>query len=219
MSEFETLADLKKDLGDKLKARREDAAQHAFRERPDRAGRRRTWRGRRHPDAMVDAEAEKLVNNYAQRVTSQGIPFDQYLAMMGMTMEQMKEQAKESALKQVQSDLALGAIVDAEKDRSHRRGGRGRIIKRLAEQYNMTEEQLKKVLIAETDLKRHGAVEKAARVVFDSAKTGKAPAKKKAAKKKADAEAEGEEKPKRTRKATKKDEEKSEEKSEEKTEG
>ena len=50
------------------------------------------------------------------------------------------------------------------------------------------------------DLKRDLCRQKAARVVFDSAKTGKAPAKKKAAKKKADAEAEGEEKPKRTRK-------------------
>ena len=164
------------------------------------------------PDAMVDAEAEKLVNNYAQRVTSQGIPFDQYLAMMGMTMEQMKEQAKESALKQVQSDLALGAIVDAEKIEVTDEEVEAEI-KRLAEQYNMTEEQLKKVLIVE-DLKRDLCRQKAARVVFDSAKTGKAPAKKKAAKKKADAEAEGEEKPKRTRKATKKDEEKSEEKTE-----
>ena len=36
------------------------------------------------------------INNYAQRVTSQGMPFEQYLAMMGMTMEQMKEQAKMS---------------------------------------------------------------------------------------------------------------------------
>ena len=215
VSEFETLADLKKDLGDKLKARREDAAQHAF----ENALIEQVVENMEVeiPDAMVDAEAEKLVNNYAQRVTSQGIPFDQYLAMMGMTMEQMKEQAKESALKQVQSDLALGAIVDAEKIEVTDEEVEAEI-KRLAEQYNMTEEQLKKVLIVE-DLKRDLCRQKAARVVFDSAKTGKAPAKKKAAKKKADAEAEGEEKPKRTRKATKKDEEKSEEKSEEKTEG
>ena len=210
VSEFETLADLKKDLGDKLKARREDAAQHAF----ENALIEQVVENMEVeiPDAMVDAEAEKLVNNYAQRVTSQGIPFDQYLAMMGMTMEQMKEQAKESALKQVQSDLALGAIVDAEKIEVTDEEVEAEI-KRLAEQYNMTEEQLKKVLIVE-DLKRDLCRQKAARVVFDSAKTGKAPAKKKAAKKKADAEAEGEEKPKRTRKATKKDEEKSEEKTE-----
>lgn len=210
VSEFETLADLKKDLGDKLKARREDAAQHAF----ENALIEQVVENMEVeiPEAMVDAEAEKLVNNYAQRVTSQGIPFDQYLAMMGMTMEQMKEQAKESALKQVQSDLALGAIVDAEKIEVTDEEVEDEI-KRLAEQYNMTEEQLKKVLIVE-DLKRDLCRQKAAHVVFDSAKTGKAPAKKKTTKKKADAETEGEEKPKRTRKTTKKDEEKSEEKTE-----
>ena len=210
VSEFETLADLKKDLGDKLKARREDAAQHAFED----ALIEQVVENMEVeiPEAMVDAEAEKLVNNYAQRVTSQGIPFDQYLAMMGMTMEQMKEQAKESALKQVQSDLALGAIVDAEKIEVTDEEVEAEI-KRLAEQYNMTEEQLKKVLIVE-DLKRDLCRQKAAHVVFDSAKTGKAPAKKKTTKKKADAETEGEEKPKRTRKTTKKDEEKSEEKTE-----
>lgn len=210
VSEFETLADLKKDLGDKLKARREDAAQHAF----ENALIEQVVENMEVeiPEAMVDAEAEKLVNNYAQRVTSQGIPFDQYLAMMGMTMEQMKEQAKESALKQVQSDLALGAIVDAEKIEVTDEEVEAEI-KRLAEQYNMTEEQLKKVLIVE-DLKRDLCRQKAAHVVFDSAKTGKAPAKKKTTKKKADAETEGEEKPKRTRKTTKKDEEKSEEKTE-----
>lgn len=210
VSEFETLADLKKDLGDKLKTRREDAAQHAF----ENALIEQVVENMEVeiPEAMVDAEAEKLVNNYAQRVTSQGIPFDQYLAMMGMTMEQMKEQAKESALKQVQSDLALGAIVDAEKIEVTDEEVEAEI-KRLAEQYNMTEEQLKKVLIVE-DLKRDLCRQKAAHVVFDSAKTGKAPAKKKTTKKKADAETEGEEKPKRTRKTTKKDEEKSEEKTE-----
>ena len=210
VSEFETLADLKKDLGNKLKARREDAAQHAF----ENALIEQVVENMEVeiPEAMVDAEAEKLVNNYAQRVTSQGIPFDQYLAMMGMTMEQMKEQAKESALKQVQSDLALGAIVDAEKIEVTDEEVEAEI-KRLAEQYNMTEEQLKKVLIVE-DLKRDLCRQKAAHVVFDSAKTGKAPAKKKTTKKKADAETEGEEKPKRTRKTTKKDEEKSEEKTE-----
>ena len=210
VSEFETLADLKKDLGDKLKARREDAAQHAF----ENALIEQVVENMEVeiPEAMVDAEAEKLVNNYAQRVTSQGIPFDQYLAMMGMTMEQMKEQAKESALKQVQSDLALGAIVDAEKIEVTDEEVEAEI-KRLAEQYNMTEEQLKKVLIVE-DLKRDLCRQKAAHVVFDSAKTGKAPAKKKTTKKKADAETESEEKPKRTRKTTKKDEEKSEEKTE-----
>lgn len=210
VSEFDTLEELKKDLGEKLKARREDAAQHAF----ENALIEQVVENMEVeiPDAMVDYEADKMVNNYAQRVTSQGIPFDQYLAMMGMTMEQMKEQAKEGALKQVQSDLALSAIVEAEKIEVTDEETDAEI-KRLAEQYKMTEEQLKSAIILD-DLKHDLCRQKAAHVVFDSAKTGKAPAKKKTTKKKADAESEGEEKPKRTRKTAKKDEEKAEEKTE-----
>ena len=72
VSEFDTLEELKKDLGEKLKARREDAAQHAF----ENALIEQVVENMEVeiPDAMVDYEADKMVNNYAQRVTSQVSP-------------------------------------------------------------------------------------------------------------------------------------------------
>ena len=195
VSEFDTLEAFKKDLADKVKARKETSAENMFKN----ALIQQVVENMEVeiPDAMVDYEADKLVNNYAQRVTSQGMPFEQYLAMMGMTMEQMKEQAKEQALYQVQSDLALGAIVEAEKIEISDEDVDA-AIKRLAEQYGMTEEQVKSALNIE-DLKKDLAREKAANTVFDSAKVGKS----------------AEEKPKRTRKTTKKAAEKAEEKTEE----
>ena len=195
VSEFDTLEAFKKDLADKVKARKETSAENMFKN----ALIQQVVENMEVeiPDAMVDYEADKLVNNYAQRVTSQGMPFEQYLAMMGMTMEQMKEQAKEQALHQVQSDLALGAIVEAEKIEISDEDVDA-AIKRLAEQYGMTEEQVKSALNIE-DLKKDLAREKAANTVFDSAKVGKSV----------------EEKPKRTRKTTKKAAEKAEEKTEE----
>lgn len=195
VSEFDTLEAFKKDLADKVKARKETSAENMFKN----ALIQQVVENMEVeiPDAMVDYEADKLVNNYAQRVTSQGMPFEQYLAMMGMTMEQMKEQAKEQALHQVQSDLALGAIVEAEKIEISDEDVDA-AIKRLAEQYGMTEEQVKSALNIE-DLKKDLAREKAANTVFDSAKVGKSAA----------------EKPKRTRKTTKKAAEKAEEKTEE----
>ena len=195
VSEFDTLEAFKKDLADKVKARKETSAENMFKN----ALIQQVVENMEVeiPDAMVDYEADKLVNNYAQRVTSQGMPFEQYLAMMGMTMEQMKEQAKEQALHQVQSDLALGAIVEAEKIEISDEDVDA-AIKRLAEQYGMTEEQVKSALNIE-DLKKDLAREKAATTVLDSAKVGKS----------------AEEKPKRTRKTTKKAAEKAEEKTEE----
>lgn len=82
VSEFETLAELRKDLGDKLKERREKTAEDAFKEAllEQAAGNMEAD----IPDDMVDYQAGKMVEDYERRVTSQGISFDNYLQMMGM---------------------------------------------------------------------------------------------------------------------------------------
>ena len=160
------------------------------------------------PDAMVDYQAEKLLNSYAQRITSQGIPFENYLSMMGMSMDDMKAQSAEAALHQVQHDLALGAIVKAEHIEITDEELEAEL-GRLAGQYQMELDDVKKAVNAD-DVKADLAEKKAADLIFDSAKVGKAPAKKAAKKtaKKAE-EAEGEEKPKKaTRKKKADDEEK-----------
>ena len=164
VSEFDTLEAFRASLAEKLKERREESAKNSFRN----ALMEQVVANMEVeiPDAMVDYEADKLVNNYAQRVASQGIAFEQYLAMMGMTMDQVKEQAKESALKQVQSDLALGAIVAAENIEVTDEEADAKL-KELALQYGMPDEELRKVLLAD-DLKKDMCREKAAEVVFST---------------------------------------------------
>ena len=95
VSEFDTLADFKKDLGEKLKERRETQNQRDF----EAALMEQVMDNMEVeiPDAMVEYEADNLVNDMAQRIQAQGIPFDQYLAMTGMTMDIMREQAKAAA--------------------------------------------------------------------------------------------------------------------------
>ena len=220
VSEFDTLADFKKDLGDKLKERRETQAQRDF----EAALMEQVMSNMEVeiPDAMVDYEADQLVNDMAQRIQAQGIPFEQYLSMMGMTVDMMREQAKAAAMERVRRDLALGAIVAAENitvsDEEIEEE-----YKRLAEQYHMELDKVKEAVDAE-GIRKEQSYHKAEHVVYDSAKVGKAPAKKKASsKKKAEDAAEGEEKPKKTtRKTTKKKAEEpaeaAEEKAEEKTE-
>lgn len=202
VSEFETLADFKKDLGDKLTERREADAQRAYESSLlEQVTDNMTVE---IPDAMVDYRVDQMVNDYANRVTSQGISFEQYLQMMGMTVADMRSQAREGALRQVQVDLALGAIAaaenieisDEEKDEEY---------KRMSEQYGMTVEQVK-AAVHEDDLIADLKSKKASELIFSTATVGKAPAKK-------DAE-DGEEKPKKT--AAKKTAAKTEETAEEK---
>ncbi len=179
VSEFETLAELRKDLGDKLAQRREKQARSAFEEALlDQVTEDMTVE---IPDPMVEYRAQQMIEDYSQRITSQGISFEQYLAMTGMTVDILKAQAMEGALRQVKTDLALGAIAAAEKlevteaDIDAECG-------RLADQYGMKAEEVKKIVPLE-DLKKDLRNQKAANVIFDSAKVGKAPAKKAPAKK------------------------------------
>ena len=193
VSEFDTLDEFKKDLGDKLKERRQTQADRAYEDAlMDQVVEALEVE---LPDAMVDYRAEQMVQDYAQRITSQGIPFEKYLEMTGQTMDRMKEQAKESAIKQIKYEMAMDAVAAAE----------GIVIsdeeldaeyQSLADQYKMELDQVKALASAEdvrTTLLRRKAID----VVKDSAKVGKAkkPAAKKAAKETEDETAE--EKPKK----------------------
>ena len=204
VSEFDTLADFKKDLADKLTERRENQAKQAF----EAAILEQVMSNMEVeiPDAMVEFEAENLVNDMAQRIQAQGIPFEQYMAMTGMTMDLMREQAKIAALERVRRDLALNAVVAAENIRISDEELEAEY-KNLADQYHMELDKVKEIVSAD-DIRKDLALKKAEQVIYDSAKVGKAPAKKKTTKKKAEdaeaGEAEGEEKPKKRRTTKKK---------------
>ena len=201
VSEFDTLDAFKKDLADKLTKRREEQAERTF----QAAVMEQVMNNMEVdiPDAMVEFEADNMVNDMAQRIQSQGIPFDQYLSMMGMNMNMMHEQAKAAAMERVRRDLALGAVVDAEQIAISDEEVEEEY-KRLAEEYHMELDKVKQAVEAENVCKEL-SVKKAEQLIYDSAKAGKGPAKKKAAAKKteekAEEPAEGEAKPKRTRKA------------------
>ncbi|MCI9269140.1 MAG: trigger factor, partial [Lawsonibacter sp.] len=205
VSEFETLADFRKDLGDKLLERKKAQAQADFEN--DIMEQLVENMECEIPDGMVESQTDRLMDDYAMRLQSQGIPMDQYMSMMGMTPEMMRASAKPSALKQVQMELALTAVAKAENIEVSDEEYEAEIAK-LAEQYSMEADQVKAVVTADT-LKKDLSLRKASELVLSSAKEGKA--KKKAAPKKAaKKEDEGEEKPKRTR-AKKKTEEPAEE--------
>lgn len=188
VSEFETLAELRADLSAKLKERREKAAEDAFKEAllEQATGNMEAD----IPDDMVDYQAGKMVEDYERRVTSQGIPFDNYLQMMGMTRQQLREQAMEGALRQVRTTLTLQAIAKAEKIQVSQEE-KDAEIKRLAEQYSMPEEQVRSA-VADKDLESDLSNQKAAEVIYSTAKAGKAAAKKAAPKKAKKAEEEPE---------------------------
>ena len=216
VSEFETLADFKKDLGEKLKQRREAQAESAF----ESAVLEQLIDNLEAeiPDGMVETQLDKVMDEYAMRMQSQGMAMNDYLKMMGMTPEMMRASTKPSALRQVQLELALDAVAAAENMEITDEDCAKEITK-LAKQYNITEDQVKAALSMDM-LKHDLRLQKANDFVVAQAVVGEAPKKEEAAeekaekpkrtsKKAAEESAEGEEKPKRTRK--KKTEESTEE--------
>ena len=202
VSEFETLADFRKDLGEKLLERKKGQAQAEF----ENAIMEQLVEGMECeiPDGMVEVQVDRIMDDYAMRIQNQGMRVDDYMSMMGMTPEMMRTSARPAALKQVQMELALTAVAKAEGLEVSDEEYEAEITK-LSEQYNMPVEQVKAV-VAQEALKQDMLLRKASRVVLDSAKAAKKTAAKKTAKKAEESEA----KPKRTR-AKKTEEPKTEE--------
>ena len=209
VSEFETLEAFRKDLGDKLLERRKAQAQSDF----ENAVMEQLVDGMECeiPDGMVDVRVDRLMEDYAMRLQSQGMRMEDYLKMMGMTPEMMRASARPSALRQLQTELALEAVAKAEGTETTDEEYEAEVAK-LAEQYNFTAEQVKAAVSAE-DLKRELALKKANELVVSKAKAGKA---KKSSKKEEGAEKKPAAKKTTTKKASAKKEEKAEDAGQEK---
>ena len=203
VSEFDTLKDLKADLKKKITEERQRAADHAFENAlMEQVAANITAD---IPDAMVETQCRQFLDNFKMQIAQSGIPYDQYLKMTGMTEEQLIADAKEPAERQVRVDLSVAAIIKAENIEVTDEDVEAEY-KKLAEQYNMDLETVKKYLPAD-QTKEQLANQKAVEVVVESA-TATKPEKKKPAKKD-EAEAEGEEKPAKkpaAKKSAKKDE-------------
>ena len=141
VSEFDTLEEFKKDLGEKLKARRQEQA------------------GREFEAAVIDALMEKLECDVPQAM------IDYRSEKM---LEDMRAQSKTAAERTVRSDLALEAVAaaegfeisDAEVDEE---------IGKMAEQYSMEVDKVKAVVNPD-DVRHDLLVRKALELVKDSVK-------------------------------------------------
>jgi len=122
------------------------------------------------PEPMLKTQQERLVDEFAQMVSSQGIPFEQYLQYTGETREKMVEDRKEQAEKRIRSSLCLEQIVKEENitvsDEEYEEE-----LKKQAEAYGMDLETVKHYYNGEAAdrMKEDLAVQKALKLVADSA--------------------------------------------------
>ena len=198
VSEFETLEAFKKDLADKLAASRQEKAERDYEEAiiEQLIANMEV----EVPETMIDIQVDKMMDDFSNRISAQGMKMEEYLQMMGMNVEMMRMSARPNAEKQVKVELALFAVAEAEKFEVTEDEVQAEIA-RLAELYKLEVEQVKQFIGAGEELARDMKLKKASDFVFENAKVGKAPAKKAAAKKAAPKAAEGEEKKPAAKKA------------------
>ena len=112
-SEFDTLDELKNSIKEKLEHENKHRAEHEI---EDAAIKAVTDAAEVDiPSGMVDTEIDNMVRDIETRLSYQGMRLDQYLQMMGKTMEDFRKENEEQAKNAVKTRLTLEAIVNAEK--------------------------------------------------------------------------------------------------------
>lgn len=102
------------------------------------------------PKVMVDGQVDNMINDFAQRLSYQGMSMDMYLQYTGQSLDQMKEIYSEQAEKQVRGSLVLEAISKAEGIEVSPEELELNLVD-MAKKYNMETDKLKE-LISEPEL-------------------------------------------------------------------
>ena len=143
VSEFETLAEYKEDVKKKLAEKKETEAKNM---KEDAVVDAIIAEAQMEiPDAMVETQQRQMVEDFAQRIQSQGITMDQYMQFTGVTAAKLMDQVKPQALKRIQSRLVLEAVVAAEEMTATEEEFDAEVAK-MAEAYKMEADKVKELL-------------------------------------------------------------------------
>ena len=169
VSEFDTMAEYREDVKKKLQERKENAAKGT---KEDEAIQKIIDKSKMEiPEAMIDMQAEGMIDEFAQRIAAQGMSFDQYLQLSGMTVDKLKEQVRPEALQRIQSSLILEQIAKEENIEASDEDVDAEIEK-MASMYGMKAEDLKNYMgdSEKESMKRDIAVKKAVEFVMANVK-------------------------------------------------
>ena len=113
ISEFDTVEEYKADL---LKQKTEEVEANAKNIRMDRALEAAAANAKVDvPEVMVNNAIDEQIRNMDNNMRSQGLQLEQYLQMLGQSLDDFKDSMRPDAEKDVLKSLVLEAIVEAEK--------------------------------------------------------------------------------------------------------
>lgn len=108
VSRFQTLQELRSDIENRLKDNAAMKAQQDFKQQVVDA-----VAGDAQvdiPQPMVERQLDHMLHEFQHTLSQQGLELEQYLQLSGKTIEQVREDLKETAAKRVRTDLVLEAV-------------------------------------------------------------------------------------------------------------
>ncbi|WP_027964621.1 trigger factor [Halalkalibacillus halophilus] len=123
------------------------------------------------PQAMVDSELDRMMQEFEQRLQMQGMTLDMYFQFSGQDENALKDQMKEDAAKRVRTNLTLEAISEKENLEVTEEDIQQQL-EEMASMYQTDIEQLKQMLGGNTDaLTEDLKLKKAIDFLVENAKT------------------------------------------------
>jgi trigger factor len=111
-SEFDTLEELKTSVKEKLETENKNKAKYETEDSAVKAVCDATEID--IPSGMIETEIDNMVKDIETRLKYQGLQLEQYLSMMGKTMEEFRKEYEEQATASVKSRLVLEEIIKKE---------------------------------------------------------------------------------------------------------
>ncbi len=169
VSEFSTMDEFRADVRKKL----EEAAKNKAQVETENAVVEKAIENAEFdiPDAMVEANVDTLVNDFAQRLSYQGLNMETYLKYTGMSMDAIRENFKPDAVKKISGSLVLMAIKNAEGIETGEEELELHLVD-MAKKYNMELDKLKELLgdKEKENIKQDLAIQKTITMLVNNAK-------------------------------------------------
>ena len=170
VSEFDTLKELKASIKEKKQAQNDDKAKHEIESLAIEAVAANTKID--IPSGMIETEIDAMIRDLEQQLSYQGISLEQYLHIINKTKEEIEDNYKEQAEKNVKSRLILEAIINAEKLEASEDEVAEKV-KEMATSYGKKEEELNKNEALKEYISNNIKTEKAIELIIKNAKIKK----------------------------------------------
>lgn len=168
VSEFDTLADYKNDVKAKLEKQNADKAKSEI----ENAIMKKVIENAEFelPEAMIEAQIDRLVSDFSQRLQYQGMDINTYMQYLGTNMEQLRANFKDQAVVQLNGSLVVEAVM---KDAGIEVGPEELELNLvdMAKKYNMEIDKLKE-LISDAEMeniKKDMAMQKTVEMIVNNA--------------------------------------------------